>query len=355
MNKLIKKRAKKIGVPPGSLIYTGEHHDKKASLSLILYNATSLIEKHPITIEEAFSEMHPDYKVWLHVDGINNSEWIGAIGRHFKLHPLLLEDIMNPFQRPKLDDYKEYIYLVTRLLRMSNEENVHFEDEQISIVVGDSFLITFLEKDGDPLKIIKERLYKPDSRARLRGTDYLAYAILDMIVDSYFLLLEKADHSLEELEEELLNTPSAKTLKKIQKDKHGLAFLRKALWPMREMLNHFRRIDSPLISEATKIYAYDVYDHVIQAIETVEGFRDTMGDMLDIYISSINQRTNEIVKVLTIVSTIFVPLTFISSLYGMNFEYMPELHYRLGYPLVLGLMLIISLCMLSLFRRKKWI
>lgn len=351
----MRRRAKKWGAPPGSLIYTGDRQDKTATLSLILYSSENYIEKYPQTIEEAFREIQPGYKVWLHVEGINQVEVIEAIGKHFKLHPLLLEDIMNPSQRSKLDDYKEHLYMVTRLLKMTHEEDFHFDDEQISLVMGPSFLITFLEKNGDPLKIIREGIYKPNSKIRTRGIDYLAYTILDMIVDSYFLVLEKADHSLEQLEVELLDNPSPKTLKKIRKNKHFLILLKKAIWPMREMLNHFRRIDSPLVLEATRVYAYDVYDHTIQAIETVEEFSDTMSDMLDIYISAINQRTNEIMKVLTIVSTIFVPLTFISSIYGMNFDYMPELHSRFGYPLVLTVMFLISLCMLYLFRRKRWI
>lgn len=355
MTKLFKHRAKKVGAPPGSLIYTGDNGAKAPLITLVLYNSTALIDLHPRSMDEVIKELREGYKVWIHVNGIHDPHLIDAIGRYFKLHPLLLEDIMNPSQRSKLDDYKDHLYIVIRILRQQHLSEMHLEDEQFSLVLGENFLLTFQEKDSDALLPIRERMQKPLSKMRSRGTDYLAYTILDMIVDRYFLILEEVDHSVELLEEELFTEPTPQTMQKIQLSKRVLALLRKTIWPMREVVNHFRRIDSTLVAESTRVYAHDVYDHTIQAIETVESFRDVTSGMLDIYLSTINQRLNEIMKVLTIVATIFVPLTFISSLYGMNFDYMPELHAAWGYPLVLSLMLGISLLMLWFFRRNRWI
>jgi magnesium transporter len=337
------------------LIYTGEQLISPPQITLFLYDASSFMERHPATIDEAVNQIQKGKKAWLHVHGINDVLLIHTIGNRFKLHPLLLEDIMNPAQRSKLDDYKDHIYIATHLLLYKEENAGSIEDDQLSIVVGTDVLITFLDRESDALNPIIERLQKPTSKMRLRGPDYLAYAILDTIVDSYFVILEHVDHNLEVLESELLNDPKKNILLKIQKSKRALALLRKTIWPMREMINQFKRTESPLISDATRMYAADVYDHTIQAIETVDSFRDVTAGMLDIYISTINQRMNEIMKVLTIVATIFVPLTFISSVYGMNFKHMPELDSPYGYPMILGFMLLVSLGMLYFFRRKRWI
>ncbi len=355
MARLFRRRSKKIGTPPGSLIYTGDALLQGTELRLILYNDETVIEKYPKSIEEALQYRAPNQKIWLQVTGITDPRVIDAIGKKFKLHPLLLEDIMSPVQRSKLDDYREHIYIATRVLRFTSPDDGFLEDEQLSIVIGEGVLLTFVEKETEVLSPIRERLKKPSSKMRLRGSDYLAYAILDSIVDHYFLTLERVDRNLEELEEELLHDPQPDTLHKIQKIKREMALLRKIIWPMRELLNHFRRIDSPLIQESTQVYAYDVYDHTIQAIETVESFRDITSGMIDIYLSTINQKMNEIMKVLTVVSTIFVPLTFITSLYGMNFEAMPELHSKFGYPVVLLIMFCTAIGMLFFFRRKRWI
>lgn len=356
MSKLLTRRSKKLGTPPGSLIYTGDSIDRTTRIILTLYDTSTLVEKRPKNIDETFKliEQNQNKKIWLHFSGISDPLLIDALGRYFKLHPLLLEDIMNPSQRSKLDDYKNHLYIVTRILRYNNTDT-SLEDEQLSMVLGENFLITFLEKDLETFQVIRERLQKPSSRMRLRASDYLAYAILDVIVDSYFIILEKMDLSLELLEEELLKNSSPATMQKIQNNKRELALLRKTIWPIRELLNQFKRSESSIITDATRVYAHDVYDHAIQAIETVESFRDLTSGMLDIYLSSINQRTNEIMKVLTIMATIFVPLTFVTSLYGMNFEHMPELQSEWGYPFVLGIMALMTLGMLYFFRKKQWI
>lgn len=352
MKKLLKKRSKKAGAPPGSLIYTGDSNEITSSISLFLYDSDTLIEKHPSTIVEALNLCKNDKKVWIHITGIHDPMLIHAIGKHFKLHPLLLEDIMSPTQRSKLDDYKNYIYIAVHTL---HHVASHLEEEQISLIIGDNLLITFCEKQSDIFKPIRDRLLKPSTKMRQQGADYLAYTILDCIVDNYFLILEKVDEKLESLETALLNGENSTVMFRIQAQKRELMLLRKTIWPMREVINQFRRIDSPLISETTRLYIYDVYDHTIQSIEAVEGFRDLVAGMHDIHVATINQKMNEAMKVLTVVATIFVPLTFIASIYGMNFENMPELHYAWGYPAVITLMLLITLIMLLNFRKNKWI
>lgn len=354
MARLFRKRSKKIGTPPGSLIYTGEEISKTTEFSLLLYDETSLVQKHPRTIEEALESCKGGQKIWLHVTGVSDPHVIGTIGKFFKLHPLLLEDTMSPSQRSKLDDYRESIYIATHILQFSPASESTLDDQQLSIILGDRFLITLTEKQTDVLNPIRERLNKPSSKMRQRGSDYLAYAILDSVVDHYFLSLAHVDQSLENLEDELLTEPTATTISNIQKIKREMALMRKTIWPMREIINRFRRSDSPLLEESTQVFAYDVYDHTVQAIETVESFRDITSGMIDIYLSTMNQKMNEVMKLLTIVATIFVPLTFITSLYGMNFTNMPELNSAYGYPFVLLFMALTAIAMLWYFKRKHW-
>lgn len=354
MTKFLKSRSKKLGAPPGSLIYTGDSQDKSTKITLIQYNETQVVEKQSQQIDELLRELKEGQKCWLHINGLTDVRLIDTIGRHFKLHPLLLEDVMNPVQRSKLDDYKSNIYLVTHFFHYDTPKGC-IDDEQFSIVIGANFLITFAENETPILNPIRERLQKPSSNMRLKGPDYLAYTILDCIVDNDFLILETFDQKVQTIEDALFSHATPALLRKIQASKRELALLRKTIWPMREMINHLRRIDSPLVTDSTRIYMDDLYDHVIQAIDTIDSFREVTSEMLDIYISTQNQRMNEVMKVLTVVATIFVPLTFITSLYGMNFEHMPELHSPLGYPLLLAFMATITLGMLWFFRRKKWI
>jgi magnesium transporter len=349
--KHLTKRLKKIGAPPGSLIYTGDIKEK-TSITLFLYDSDTINEYHPNTTQEALTLIKQGQKAWLHISGISDAQIVHAVGKYFKLHPLMLEDIMNPSQRSKLDDYKDAIYIATNAFYVKEDK---LTQEQISLVIGNDILITFSEVPSDLFMPIITRLMRPGGRMRQRGSDYLAYTILDAIVDNYFLVLEREDQKLEILEGDLLKGGSASIMFQIQEQKRDLMLLRKTIWPMREVINQLRRIDSSLISETTRLYVYDVYDHTIQAIETVEGFRDLTAGMHDIHVAIINQKMNETIRYLTVVSTIFVPLTFITSLYGMNFVNMPELHSQWGYPLVLLAMLAISLFSLIYFRRKHWL
>lgn len=352
-SKAIKSRVKKIGLAPGSLISTYDRTDQ-IQVTVFDYEENSLVEKHDASIQDCLTYLDTQRNTWINISGINDIHTIELIGRKFGLHPLLLEDILSSGQRSKLDDYKETLYIVAKML-IYNEQQQQVEDEQVSLILGKNFLISFLESKNNVFAPIYERLRPEKGRIRQRGVDYLCYALLDCLVDNYFLILEKVDEKLEKLEDELIKSPSPKTLQKIQKAKREITLLRKSVWPMREVISNFRRIETPLIQDTTKLYIHDVYDHTIQAIDAIESFRDISSGMLDIYLSNISQRMNEIMKVLTVVSTIFVPLTFLASIYGMNFDNIPELHWHYGYYVILGLMACVTLGMLLYFKRKNWI
>lgn len=356
MSKLFKKRSNKIGVPPGTLLHVGDVPKcQKIKLELVDYNKDRVIEKENATIQECLGCMKGDDSIsWVHVGGVHDPDLVATIGKQLGLHPLMMEDILNTGQRAKLDDYREYIYIVTRSLSYNREKD-EVDDEQISIILGKTFVFSFTECSENQFKDIKERIKKPQSRFRSSGSDYLMYAIIDTIVDNYFTVLENVDDHLEKLDESLVDRPGKNVLGRIQNMKREMTLLRKWIWPMREVVSQLMRMESPLISQSTRVYFRDVYDHAVYAIETIEGFRDIVASMIDLYLSNISQKLNEIIKVLTIVSTIFVPLTFISSVYGMNFDVMPELHWRYGYPLLMLLMLLVAGGMLAFFRRRSWI
>ncbi|MBA3815911.1 MAG: magnesium/cobalt transporter CorA [Parachlamydiaceae bacterium] len=354
MSKILKKRMNKPGLSPGSLVHVGEQNVETVTITLIDYDAQKIVEKKGASLKECMISLNTPTLTWINVCGIHDSTTIETIGRHFGLHPLILEDIMNSEQQSKLDNYKDTIYIVARQLIYNNEKQC-VEDEQVSIILGKNFIISFLESSNNVFNPIYNRLKNPKGRMRQRGSDYLCYALLDCLVDNYFLILEKVDDHLENLEDELFHRSNDDTLKKMHHAKRELVLLRKSVWPMREVISNFRRIESPLVQNATKLYIQDVYDHTIQAIDTIESFRDITSGMLDIYLSNLSQRMNEIMKVLTIVATIFVPLTFLASIYGMNFKHMPELEWEWGYYFTLGLMAIMVIGMLYFFKRKKWL
>lgn len=336
-------------------LFPGENgKNGKIRLSLVEYSETDFIEKDDTSIEECLKYIHTPHMTWIQVYGVRHSETMTSIGEHFKLHTLILEDILHTNQRSKLDTYQDQLFIVMRLLYY--EDNTQqLKDKQISLVLGPNYLISFLENDEKIFDPVKERLRQGSQRIRSQGSDYLAYTLLDTVVDSYFVVLEKVNVYLDRLEEKLMHPPNFQIVRKIHHAKRDMIALRKAIWPMRDVVNQFLRLETFPVSPTTQIYLKDVYDHIIRIIDIIEGFRDLVSGMMDIYLSAINMRTNDIMKVLTIVSTIFVPLTFIASIYGMNFEHMPELHMRWAYPLVLLIMIAIAAGMLFFFRRKKWI
>jgi len=354
MVKFIKRRAKKIGLPPGTPVFVGEKKIEKAKITIIDYDEKQFQEKELRTIEECFPFKDTPTVTWINVDGIHQVDIIENIGRHFELHPLILEDIMNTEQRPKIEDFERYIYVVLKMLYYDEKEH-ETKIEQASLILGENFVISFQEMEGDIFDHIRERIRNGKGRIRKMGADYLCYALLDTIVDKYFMILERLGERIEGMEEELVDNPKPELLQEIHRLKREMIFLRKSVWPLREVINSLGRGESSLIQESSRIYLKDVYDHTIQVIDTVETFRDMVSGMHDTYLSVISNRMNEVMKVLTIIATIFIPLTFIAGIYGMNFKFMPELEWRWAYFAVWIVILVIAVIMVIFFRRRRWL
>jgi len=354
MPKLIKKAAKKAGLPPGTLVHVGEVKAEKTKISLVDYDETQFQEKEVKTVEECFPFKATPTVTWINIDGVHEVDIIEKLGKHFDLHPLILEDIVHTEQRPKMEDFGSYIFIVLKMLSY-NEKEDELNVEQVSLVLGSNFVISFQECEGDVFQPVRERIRKGKGRIRKMGADYLAYALVDAIVDNYFIVLEKLGEVIEDVEEDLVKKPTPETLQTIHNLKREAISLRKSVWPLREVVSGLERAETPLIHETIKIYLRDVYDHTIQVIDTIESFRDMISGMLDIYLSSISNRMNEVMKVLTIFASIFIPLTFIAGVYGMNFAFMPELAWRWGYPAILIVMALVGISLLLYFRRKRWL
>ena len=354
MSKLIKKRSKKAGLPPGTLVHIGEKKAETLKITVMDYDEANFQEREIRTIEECFVFKDTPTVTWINIDGLHQIEILEKLGRCYGFHPLVLEDILNTDQRPKMEDYGDYLYIVLKMLSY-NDKNSEIETEQVSLILGPNFIFSFQEKEGDVFDPIRERIRSGKGRIRKMGADYLAYALLDSIVDNYFTIMEKLGETIEFLEEELVTQPTPETLQTIHQLKRELIFLRKAVWPLREVIGGLERGELVLIKETTRIYLRDVYDHTIQVIDTIETFRDMISGMLDIYLSSVSNRLNSVMKVLTIIATIFMPLTFVAGIYGMNFKFMPELEWRWGYPMVWVLVVVIGVFMLIYFKKKRWL
>lgn len=346
------KRSKKAGLLPGSLIHIGNTYAEKSKITLIRYSETFYSGKEISSLAETRAEKDEPGITWIAIDGLQNTKLLEELGNIFGLHPLVLEDILNTDQRPKMEDYGDYIYIVLRDFNGRDDGNLI--SEQISIILGKNFVLSFREKESAIFKSVQERLVSNKGRIRKSGADYLVHAMIDNIVDNYFIVLEKLEEKIEFLEDDLVKRTTPVTLQLIHELKRELILLRKALWPLREAISALERSDSPLIGESTGIYFKDIFDHVIAIIDSVETFRDMLSGMLDIYLSSVSNRLNQVMKVLTIIATIFMPLTFLAGVYGMNFKFMPELEWRWGYFGVLGVMLIVALYMIHYFKKKKW-
>lgn len=335
-------------------MHTGEKRHEEVKLSVINYDEVNFQEKTINSIEEVFSFRREPSITWLNVDGVHQPEIIEQVGKSFGLHPLVAEDIASTGQRPKMEDFDDYIFVVLRMLMFDEKEN-ETKTEQVSILFGRDFVVSFQERaDGDVFDPIRERLRSNKGKIRKMGADYLAYSLIDAIVDNYFVILEKLGETIEDVEDKLVTNPTSETLHKIHDLKREMIFLRKSVWPLREVINKLGRSESELINASTCVYMRDVYDHTIQVMDSVETFRDMLSGMLDIYLSSLSNRMNEVMKVLTVISTIFIPLTFVVGLYGMNFRHMPELEQTWGYPAILILMFAVALLMVVYFRRRKW-
>jgi len=369
LSRLRRKPHKQPYLPPGSLVQTGEAPARPVALELIRYDADSYSEHK---LDEAAGELHPEQLArlidprsksgvqWLNSEGLS-AEAVAAFGTCCGLHPLVQEDILHTAQRPKVDDYDDYLYIVLHMI--SVDPSLHTLDtEQVSLVLGRGWLLTFQEgKHGDCLEVVRERLRKARGKIRRLGADYLAYALIDSIVDHHFEVLERLGDWIEDLEEEAVAAPSQTTMQRIYALRREMLLLRKSVWPLRDVINTLVRNESPVLQSENRLFFRDVYDHSVQVIETMETYREMLGSMLEVYLSSLSNRMNEIMKVLTVISTLFIPLTFVVGVYGMNFNTqaspwnMPELNWYLGYPLCLVLMLAMSIGQLMFFYRKGWI
>jgi magnesium transporter len=345
----------KIGLAPGTLVHVGEKKAEKVVIRVLAYNSEKLIKRELDTVEECLEfKSQPDINLWINVDGLDRIYVIEKLGGYFNIHPLTLEDVLNTGQRPKTEDYDSYIYTVLKMMVLDTERKDIIID-QVSIIIGPNYILSFQERQGNVFDPVRERFENPASRLRKNGVDYLAYSLIDAVVDNYFLILEYFGDEIEDLEEGLVIQPRPETLKTIQKYKRDMITLRKSVWPLRELINGLQRVESDLIKETTRIYLRDIYDHTIQVIDSVEDFRDILSSMIDVYLSSISYRMNDVMKVLTVIATIFIPLTFIAGVYGMNFEYMPELKWRWGYPTVISGMTFLAVGMFAYFKKKRWV
>jgi len=342
------------GAAPGTLEFVGRKKLEKVRLRLIDYDEKEINEREMSNISECFPMRETPTVTWINIDGLHDTDTIQQLGDAFGLHPLFLEDVVNTTQRPKLEDFGDYVTVVMKMLAFDKETSeVH--QEQLSLVLGPHWVLTFQERVGDFFEPVRVRLRSGKGRIRKMGPDYLAYALMDAIVDSYFVALEGIGERVEAIEEELLQDPTTETLQTIHKLKRETIILRRAVWPLREVVAGLDRMESKLVKKAVHPFIRDLYDHTIQIIDTIEAIRDVIGGMMDLYLSIVSNRMNEVMKVLTIIATIFIPLTFIAGIYGMNFQYMPELGWHYAYFGVWAIIIVLGLTMVAYFHRLKWI
>ncbi len=354
MARFFHQSSQKTGQMPGTAVYVGDHKHEPVTIDRVEFSDETLNWAEDVSREVVQAPTDSQTILWVNVDGVHDVDLVQELGSGFGLHPLEIEDIAHTGQRPKVEDYANHALFVLRMLRW-NEEEDQIDDEQISLAIGPSWVISFQERKGDVFDPIRDRLRSNRGRIRKMGADYLLYALVDAIVDHYFVILETLGDRIEVLGEQMAEDPNKKDLVSIRHLKRELLFMRKSVWPLREVLSSMQRDGAVAIHEDTAPYFRDVYDHTIQIIDTVETFRDMVSGLMDLYLSSISNRMNEVMKVLTIIATIFIPLSFVAGLYGMNFVNMPELHWQYGYYGALGLMALIGCGMLVYFRRRKWL
>jgi magnesium transporter len=348
------KRSEKAGLSPGTLMYVGEKKTERTRITVIDYDAAGFLEKEVASVEECFPFKETSTVTWINVDGVQDATVIEKLGARFDIHPLVLEDIMTTTQRPKVEDLGNAVFIVLRMIECE-KDGTDMRTDQLSLVLGPNYVLSFQETPGDCLDPVRERIRGGKGRIRKLGPDYLAYALIDAVVDNYFFVLEKLGEKIDGLEEVLVSDPRRELLHEIHGLKREMIGLRKSVWPLREVISGLDRMETPLIKKTTGVFLRDVYDHTIQVIDTVESFRDMLTSMVETYLSSVSNRMNEVMKVLTVISTIFIPITFLVGVYGMNFLHMPELKWRLGYAFVWVLIVATVVTMLNFFRRKKWL
>jgi magnesium transporter len=353
MGRLVRRRVGKPGAPPGTLVHEGPKKVEKVRISLVEYGE-HLVEKEVARPSDLLPFAPAPTVSWVNVEGLHEVELVRELGEKLSIHPLVLEDIVSTGQRPKVEEHEGYLYIVLPMLSIDADTGV-VEDEQLSLILGPSWVLMFQERPGDDFDPVRERIRAAGSRIRGRGADYLAYALLDSVVDHYFVVLEALGTIAERTEIEVLEDPTTQTMHRLHSLKREMLMVRRAVWPTREMLNTLIRTECPLISEPTTVYLRDVYDHAIRIIDTVEVLRDLVSGLIDLYLSSVSNRLNEVVKALTVMAGIFIPLTFIVGVYGMNFDFMPELEVWWAYPVLWVVMLGLAGGMIWSFRRRGWI
>lgn len=355
MRRKKQKRKSKLGLPPGSLVFTGEQKMEQVDISVFNYSETFFNELRPKSIDEVVELIkNSSGVIWINIDGLHEEKSIESLCTFLDIHKLTMEDIVNVSQRPKLEEYPKYVHSVIKDITYNAEEEC-FDYEQLSFLLKENILITFQERSGDVFDGVRKRIREGIGFVRKRGADYLMYGLLDMVVDNYFVILENFGEKLEDLETELLENPDKNSLTKLHNIRRETLGLRRTVYPLREMVAAFEKLDEPLFSQSNKVFTRDLYDHTIKVIETIEIYRDMTSSLLDLYINSVSNKMNEVMKVLTIMTSIFIPLSFISGVYGMNFQNMPELSYKYGYFIVLGLMAVVFIGIIIYLKRRKWL
>jgi len=352
MLRFVNKASKKVGLAPGTVVHIGEKKADRIRLRLIEYDTEHLQETELQSVDECLPVKDSPSVSWINIDGLHETDIIEKIGKNFSVHPLILEDVVHTAQRPKLEEVDGLLFIVVKMLNYTPQQEI--TAEQFSLIIGPNLVISFQETEGDVFSGVRDRIRKGKGRIRKLGSDYLCYALLDAIVDNYFVVLEGIGEKIEELEEELVTHPIPDTLHEIHKLCGDIIYLRRSVWPLREVINELSRGDFTQISEVTEIFYRDVYDHTIQVMDTIETYRDVISGMLDMYLSSISNKMNEVMKVLTMIATIFIPVTFVAGIYGMNFKIMPELEWPWAYPAVWGVIVFVSAVMVVYFKKKRW-
>ncbi|WP_339752522.1 magnesium/cobalt transporter CorA [uncultured Winogradskyella sp.] len=358
MKKTAKKRTqnykKHVGQVPGTLVYTGKKSGNKLQIQSFDYNKDTIKENILQHIENAVSYKDTDTVTWININGLHYVEEIERVGEQFGLHPLVLEDIVNTSQRPKIDEYECYLFVVLKMLYYDKDENIAIE--QVSLVLGKNYVLTFQESEGDVFDIVRDRIRLGKGRIRTLKSDYLLYTLIDAVVDHYFSIVEILGNKIEDLETDLFAGQAKENINvEVQQLKREILKVRRSIFPLREVINRIEKIEHPLIYKRTITYFRDVYDHLSQVSENIDIYREMIWSLMDMYMTTISNKMNEVMKVLTIIATIFIPLTFIAGIYGMNFDNIPELHFKYSYYVLWGIMILIFVAMLFYFKRKKWL
>jgi magnesium transporter len=347
------KQSSKIGLAPGSIVYIGSNPEQKVSIDLIDYNSDAISFKKIKNLEECLNYAGNNNVTWINATGLSDISFIQQVGKTFDLHRLLLEDVVNTKHRPKLDEYPDFVYIILKMLYYNEEDEL--EVEHLNLLMSKKYVLTLQEISTDVFGPLRKRIEEASGRIRHRGTDYLTFAIMDSIIDHYFLIIERIGEKIIDLENKLFDGAEQDTIvRDIQNLKHEVIKVRRAIFPIREVVSRFEKLGDEVVEPETQPYARDLYDNTIQVIEAIESFRDSVNSLMDMHMNNISNNMNNVMKVLTIIATMFIPLTFIAGVYGMNFEYIPELKWHFGYLAFWVLIVVLIVLMMVYFRRKKW-